>query len=396
MKRPIIRTENLVYAALWLLLAVLPVATEWSQVLTDHVDSFSWEDVWGVWRRLLPFALLFLVHNALLAPLLMYRGKRGLYFLSVTTMVIVFTLFQCHQRPHHPHDFDAHHRHPAAEMLADRPDHAPDEALPLPPPDLRLHDAQHHHKGPHDLRRHNGRPPLLLGQHDVVAVVILILMFGMNLGIKYYFFQHEEEHRERERERERIQQQLAYLQYQVNPHFLMNTLNNIHALIDIEPEAAQDAIVELSRLLRYTLYESDRQTVPLTHELDFLGHYIALMRIRYTEQVDIRLDTPSPVPSVAIPPLLYATFLENAFKHGVSYVHPSFVHVSFSTRDRRLLFTCSNSRYASASPAAEGGLGLRNVRQRLELLFPGDYDLQIREDAETYTVHLDIPQQPIL
>ena len=123
MKRPIIRTENLVYAALWLLLAVLPVATEWSQVLTDHVDSFSWEDVWGVWRRLLPFALLFLVHNALLAPLLMYRGKRGLYFLSVTTMVIVFTLFQCHQRPHHPHDFDAHHRHPAAEMLADRPAH---------------------------------------------------------------------------------------------------------------------------------------------------------------------------------------------------------------------------------------------------------------------------------
>ena len=396
MKRPIIRTENLVYAALWLLLAALPVATEWSQVLTDHVDTFSWEDVWAVWQRLLPFALLFLVHNALLASLLMYRGKRGLYFLSVTAMVIVFTLFQCHQRPRHPHDFDVRHRHPVAEMQADSPDHAPDEALPLPPPDLQPHVAQHHHKGPHNLRRHDQRPPLLLGQHDVVAVVILILMFGMNLGIKYYFYQHEEEHREREREREHIQQQLAYLQYQVNPHFLMNTLNNIHALIDIEPEAAQDAIVELSRLLRYTLYESDRQTVPLAHELDFLGHYLALMRIRYTEQVDIRLDAPSPVPSVAVPPLLYATFLENAFKHGVSYVHPSFVHVSFSTRDKRLLFTCSNSRYASTSPSAEGGLGLRNVRQRLELLFPGDYDLQFREDADTYTIHLDIPQQPLL
>ena len=217
-------------------------------------------------------------------------------------------------------------------------------------------------------------------------------MFGMNLGVKYYFRHLEEKQRDRERERERIRQQLAYLQYQVNPHFLMNTLNNIHALVDIDPEKAQNAIVELSRLLRYTLYEGDHQSVPLAREVDFLGHYIALMRIRYPEPMDIRFDAPSPLPSVTVPPLLYATFVENAFKHGVSYQRPSFVHVSFGIEDHRLLFSCVNSRHPVAADAAkEGGLGLRNVRQRLDLLFPDNYTLDITESPSTYSVSLTIP-----
>ena len=374
MKQRIFRAENLVYAALWLLLALTPVIAAWSQLLVHDAATFEWREVWAVWQRMWPFALLFVIHNWLLAPLLLRRQKRSYYFFSVTALVIVFAVYQCTQRPARPRPFDAADRPPMSEQL---------DAPPARPPMHELRDgAPGKRPG----------PPLLFGQHDIGAVIILILMFGMNLGVKYYFRHLEEEQRDKERERERIRQQLAYLQYQVNPHFLMNTLNNIHALIDIQPEQAQNAIVELSRLMRYTLYEGDHQAVPLAREVEFLGHYIALMQIRYTDPVDIRFDVPSPLPAATVPPLLYATFVENAFKHGVSYQHASFVHVSFSAQDGRLLFTCVNSRHPVAAEAAgEGGLGLRNVRQRLDLLFPGDYTLDITESPTTFTVHLNTP-----
>ncbi len=194
-------------------------------------------------------------------------------------------------------------------------------------------------------------------------------------------------------EYERIQQQLAFLNYQINPHFLMNTLNNIHALIAIDPEQAQDSIVELSRLLRYVLYEGDHQYVPVQREVDFLGHYIRLMRIRFTDDVDVRFDVELSQPSAGIPPLVMATFVENAFKHGVSYVARSFVDISIRTGQGRLCLHCRNSKHTYSKPLAEssGGVGLRNARQRLNLLFPGNHTLEISETADTYSVLLDIP-----
>ena len=194
---------------------------------------------------------------------------------------------------------------------------------------------------------------------------------------------------------ERIQQQLAFLNYQINPHFLMNTLNNIHALIAIDPEQAQDSIVELSRLLRYVLYEGDHQFVPVQREVDFLGHYIRLMRIRFTEDVDVRFDAQLSQPSAGIPPLVMATFVENAFKHGVSYVEPSFVHIRIRTEEGRLLLNCRNSKHAhgSSMAAGSGGVGLRNARQRLNLLFPDNHKLEIVDGDDVYDACLDIPLQ---
>lgn len=194
-------------------------------------------------------------------------------------------------------------------------------------------------------------------------------------------------------EYERIQQQLAFLNYQINPHFLMNTLNNIHALIAIDPERAQDAVVELSRLLRYVLYEGDHQFVPLQREIDFLGHYIRLMRIRFTADVDLNFDVQVDQPQAGVPPLVLATFIENAFKHGVSYVEPSFVDISISTKDGHLFLNCRNSKHAMGNSlsVASGGVGLRNARQRLNLLFPDSHRLVINETAGTYGVELELP-----
>lgn len=364
--------ESLTYLFLWVLLLLAPLISEWMLLHTVPDTSFEWSRICNVWLYLLPFFFVFVIHNWFLAPLLVYRHKRAYYLIGVMLVVALFAVYECSNRPPEP-------RHPPRKP----------ERMELP-----VHKGPRPSGPPHHIRPgKKQRPPLLFGQHDLMAVIILILMLGMNIGVKFYFRQLEGERRMRELERENLAHQLAYLRYQVNPHFLMNTLNNIHALIDIDVESAQNSIVELSRLLRYSLYDAERERVPLTKEVEFLRNYLALMRIRYNDQVDIQLEVPTPLPACDLPPLIYACFVENAFKHGISYQQHSFVHISLQVENGRLLFSCLNSRKTStpSTPETEGGMGLRNVRQRLELLFPGNYTLDLLESAETYAVQLNIP-----
>ena len=174
----------------------------------------------------------------------------------------------------------------------------------------------------------------------------------------------------------------------------MNTLNNIHALVDIDPEKAKDTIVELSKMMRYVLYKGDKQYVPLSHELGFIRHYVSLMQLRYTDKVKITLDLPREAPDMKIPPLILITFIENAFKHGVSYQHESFVEVKVALEGEKLWFTCCNSKVtstqSSTSDSRQGGVGLANVRKRLNLLYDKYYALRIEDAADVYSVELVI------
>ena len=371
------RQENLAYVLVWLLLLSAPLLSEW---LTSHSDSdvvFEWSRILRAWVGLAPFLLVFVLHNWLLAPLLVYGRRRSYYVLGVAVVVALFSLYQCTTRPPH---LSPKLSPPSVEHRMEHRMERRSERPRQPRPD--------------ELRPHRDhRPPTFMGERDIVAVVVLILMLGMNLGIKFYFRQRSNEQKMRDLERQNLEHQLAYLRYQVNPHFLMNTLNNIHALIDIDSEGAQEAVVELSRLLRYALYDAERPSVSLQKEVDFVGNYIALMRIRLGEQVEVRFDVPSPVPSGSVPPLLFASFVENAFKHGVSYQQASFVHIAIEAGGGRLVFSCTNSRFPDKADVGNeaGGLGLRNVRQRLDLLFPGNYRLDFREQTDSYAVRLDIP-----
>ena len=244
---------------------------------------------------------------------------------------------------------------------------------------------------PHDgMRPGAGGPPPIVGERDILAIVVLLLMFGANLGIKVYFRSRDDRKRLAALERENLEQQLEYLRYQINPHFFMNTLNNIHALVDIDPEQAKDTILELSKMMRFVLYEGNKQSVPLSRELDFVRHYVALMQLRYTDKVRITLDLPTEVPDCQIPPLILITFIENAFKHGVSYQHASFVEVTVVVEDGQLRFSCRNSK-SEKSNEEKGGVGLENVRKRLHLLFDHDYTLRLRDQADVYSVELTLP-----
>ena len=226
-------------------------------------------------------------------------------------------------------------------------------------------------------------------------------MFGANLGIKGYFRSRHDRKRLAELEHQNLEQQLEYLRYQINPHFFMNTLNNIHALVDIDPQKAQETIVELSKMMRFVLYEGDKKGVPLTREMEFIRTYVNLMQLRYTDKVRIILDLPAETPDHTLPPLILISFVENAFKHGVSYQQESFIEINAAVENHHLLFTCRNSKVEKAheekprigdeTSGKKGGVGLTNVRKRLNLLYDHDYSLRINDGADVYTVELNIP-----
>ena len=349
------RQENLIYLVLWAMLFVAPLLSMYVHSVSDQNFVFEWSDLWIVWPTFLVFLVLFLIHNFLLAPLLVYQQRRSLYFSTVTVIVVLFSVYQCTTKPR---DF--------------RPD--------FPKQEMR-------HEGPHHPHKH---PPIFIGQHDVIAVFILVLMFGMNVGIKGYFKHRGDQKKMKRLEHQNLEQQLEYLKYQINPHFFMNTLNNIHALVDIDPEKAKSTIVELSKMMRFILYEGDKHGVPLTREFEFIRTYLSLMRLRYTDKVKITVELPTEVPDKTVPPLMLISFIENAFKHGISYQRDSFIDIHVSVEQQRLRFLCHNSK-ADKPNQEKGGVGLANVRQRLQLLYDNNFTLNIQDDTDTYHVELTIP-----
>ena len=172
----------------------------------------------------------------------------------------------------------------------------------------------------------------------------------------------------------------------------MNTLNNIHALIDIDKEKAQKTVLELSKIMRYVLYDASQPSVPLEKEIHFLSNYIELMRIRYTEQVDISISLPGEIPNTQIPPILFISFLENAFKHGISYKNESFIHLSMEIKETELHCLIVNSHF-HAKKTGKTGIGQENARKRLRLLYNTNYTLHIENNNDQYRVLLIIPIQ---
>ena len=173
----------------------------------------------------------------------------------------------------------------------------------------------------------------------------------------------------------RAQAELTNLRNQINPHFLLNTLNNIYALTAFDATKAQTAIQELSKMLRHILYDYQQPTVPLKDEVAFLENYVNLMRIRLSTAVDIRFNTKMSVSnSIQIAPMLFISLIENAFKHGISPTEPSFIHIDITADDHTLVCDISNSNYPKTAQDRSGhGIGLQQVQRRLELAYPNRY-----------------------
>ena len=333
--------EVVIYGILWLfVLALVPMA------MYFHVhsvgQSLRFGDVLRIWLGILPFFVLFLLHDLLAVPLLVDKRKSAAYCGVSLGLMALFGVYIWMSR-----------RVPGGP----------------PPP-------------------HGGRG--LPMSPEMMKLVMGLLMLGVNLGVKYYLKSVRGERRMQELQAENLSRQLEALRYQINPHFFMNTLNNIHALVDIDPEQAKASIEEFSKLMRHVLYEGDRPTIPLAKETEFLRHYISLMKLRYADTVRIDLSLPEKDERAEIPPLMLASFVENAFKHGISYEKPSFVRVAVSVEDGKIVFRCANSRQDSAQ-AVQHGVGLANVRGRLDLLYGDQYTLSIDQSGDVYDIVLLLP-----
>ena len=385
------RQETIIYLALWTLLFIAPVMSLAIRTANTGI-TFDWQEIFTVWKQYALFFVVFLIHNHLLAPMLIYRQRKWLYFGSCLAIVVLFHVYQCNHRPNIREM--KKHRMEMMREKTDRPPLPPDDTFKPDdmhePDDMHKPDDMHRPKDMHEPDDRIRRTPLFFGQHDIISIVILILMIGMNLGIKLYFRQSGDRKKMAELERQNLEQQLEYLKYQINPHFFMNTLNNIHALVDIDPEKAKHTILELSKMMRFVLYEGNKQGVPLDREITFLQNYITLMKLRYTDKVRITVNTPEQLPNKEVPPLMLITFVENAFKHGVSYRQESFIEIDLKTDNNNLDFTCRNSRIP-ATEDKHGGVGLTNVKQRLDLIYGNDYKLEIKDNPEIYSVRLTIP-----
>lgn len=399
------RKEHIIYTSIWLLLYLSPLASLYMRMSSNPNITFSWHEILNAWEFNTVWLVLMLIHNFLLLPILILKRRTWQYLILASALLISCTFASYLIRPAGPRCYDMDKRMEMSDCnyyicgesdschapgLCQKMEHDPKEDMCRKP----IHGGKPFPKpryNPEELRPINPIP--MLGPGEAVAFFGGLLLMGMNLGVKLYFKTQEDREQRERLEKQDLERQLEYLRYQVNPHFFMNTLNNIHALVDINPERAKTTIVELSKMMRYILYEGDKKLIPVQREALFLKNYIELMRLRYSSRVSINLDMPEMMPDVMLPPLLLIIFVENAFKHGVSYAAPSFIDIKVTVTQEMLQFKCRNSRQEQKpdEKKKKGGVGLANARRRLDLLFPNRYNLEIKENDKEYDVQLEIP-----
>lgn len=356
--------EPLIIITFWVVLLLSPI------LLGSSEEGIVWQQIFKVWISFLPYLILFFIVHFILLPFLFFRNKRWLFSLSaialIGLMAIGVSLQLGENRP---------------PMHGDRP--LPNEQFSrgLPP----------NHLGPNSEHFLNAPAPPRQMPPYLTFIIISLLIVGFDTGLKLSVKWVQSEQKRIHAEKENVESQLAFLRNQISPHFFMNTLNNIHSLIDFDTEKAKDSIIQLSKLMRHLLYESEIEKIPLQKEISFIKNYVELMKLRFSDKVIINLEIPELLPNKSIPPLLFTSYVENAFKHGVSYKQDSFINISFSFTEDALTFEIINSKTAKDLVEGPSGIGIANSRKRLDLIYGANYTLKITDSKAEYNVHLNIP-----
>ncbi len=347
--------EILIYILIWILVLLMPV------FIFRSSEGNDWNKISREWIQILPFFLVFLIHNFLLFPTFFVSKKNLIYFSTTSILILGVSLLM---------------------MVIGKDLHPVQHVLPMKgqPPGIPGFEIQ---------RAVRPKPWQMLLFENVLFSVLVV---GFNAAIKLTIKWQEEEQKYKDLEKEKLQTELAFLKNQVSPHFFMNTLNNIHALIDINSEDAKKSIIKLSKLMRYLLYDSEQGKTTLGKEIEFIKSYVELMKMRFTSDVKIKLSFPEIIPEAEIPPMLFISMVENAFKHGISYQTESFVGIFMRIHKEHLFFRIENSRHQNnSSEQVKGGLGLANLKKRLELLYSSDFELNSSENENTFEINVKIP-----
>ena len=345
------KIEALLYVVVWALVFSVPYFGERS---SGHIN---WREVTKNWMPIVGYLVIFLVNVYVLVPRLLLKKRYWSYFALVAlsiSVVIALNIFNAPPQGAFETNFP-----PTENIVAERPSFS-------------------------------GKPPFMAFADNLI---ICILIIGAGTTFKLMSKWLSEEKLRKDIEKEHLKTNLALLRHQVSPHFFMNTLNNIHSLIEMDTEKAQDAIVRLSTLMRYLLYDAAQNTIELKKEIEFIRSFISLMQLRHSDEVVVTTIVPEQIPDVKIPPMLFISLLENAFKHGVSYPSKSYIHLELRFDKTALTCIIKNSKHkiAANSQGEYSGIGLDNIKESLKLLYENDFVLDIRDKENEFEVNLKIP-----
>lgn len=356
--------EQMVYWAIWLIIIFLPL------LFWDYGDIHERKRIiWG-WMRVFPFLIIFLIHNTLLLPYVLNRKLWTSYLLLALILILVINFLFVYQPAFHSFLYKTF----IGSEFAERGTKGHGGGL---------------WRGPGRYYKKSHAPEFLLFSYNVF-ISILLLAFNATLNFTTRWMQKEQA--SKELEKESMQSQLNALQQQVSPHFFMNTLNNIHALIDYNKDSAKESVLRLSELMRYLLYDSSRETTSLQKEIDFLNSYIDLMRLRINDSVNIATKFPKHNEAILLPPFLFLPFVENAFKYGILARAESKISIRIEVTEGILHFNCLNLKTGEKAKNGEhSGLGISNTRKRLDLLYDKSYTLNIFDRENDFEVDLVIP-----
>ena len=226
---------------------------------------------------------------------------------------------------------------------------------------------------------------------DPYNTVLFLLIFTVGTCFSVIQRWLKTEQTRKETENEKLNTELSFLKSQVNPHFFFNTLNNIYSLAIVRSEKTAPAVMKLSSIMRYILTETQRDLVPLSNEVDFIHNFIDLQKVRLTDKVTLNFTTEGGTDNLLVAPLLFIPFVENAFKYGVSTKEASTINIEIRTEGNTIHFNAVNYIVASENNLMENtGIGINNVKRRLELMYPGKHKLVTSDKDNHYTVHLEI------
>jgi hypothetical protein len=326
-----------------------------------------------LWLFFLIYVGLFYLNTLWLIPGLYFKRKYITYFVIITSLLLIIIIIKpfdnlLFERNRLKRDF--YERREMRELPPPVRKRPPGFLKPMPPPDHQSGEG--------------------IKKVDAISIFLFGLIWALGMAMKVSERLKESEQRAIRAEADKANAELSFLKAQINPHFLFNTLNNIYSLAVIQSKNTAESVMKLSQIMRYVTDEVSEDFVPLQSEIACISNYIDLQKLRLSQKTKVNFEVSGNTELTMIAPLLLLTFVENAFKHGISNHENSFIEIRIVVETTTIRFECRNTLFSIARKVERTGIGLANTRQRLEHLYKNRYRLAIDNQADVYQVLLTI------
>ncbi|REA55259.1 hypothetical protein DSL64_28255 [Dyadobacter luteus] len=382
---PRLRNHWLIHLSAWLLFAIFPVT-----IISRELDTAVMSSIFTslpFWIFMSIYLAVYYGNTFFLIPRLFFVKKYTAYLSIFVVSFLLFFYFKPFENllfQRFQPDSEKHHA----------PEDRPEAFAPKPPPGSASEMATHR-PFPGDDPSH--RPPPLKGAGrsdlpavDYVSLILFLIVWAVAMAVKISAQWRLSEQKMIISETEKAKAELSFLKAQINPHFLFNTLNNIYSLAVAKSDHTADGILKLSQLLRYITEEASVDFVPLHHEIRCLENYIDLQRLRLNSKSKVHFEIEGSTENQLIAPLIFINFVENAFKYGISNRYENSIEIKIRAKGRSIEFSCRNQIFETTPETDREGVGIANTEKRLQLLYPGQHQLDIRNENSFFEVVLKL------